>query len=455
MRTKCNRMDLIKNLNLWGNDLQDISVLQYMPNLEVLSLSVNGVSSLADLRYCPKLAELYLRKNDIRDLSEVLHLRNLRHMRVLWLSDNPVAKLPHYRLYVLHHLPNLNKFDSQDVTDDERRQAMEVDVSSVETYVEMQSGGQMGDQSMNPEEAPESIFEPMAGSPMAPQRRHTTEAFQMEDDRFSGPPSRDDRFGGPPSRAVPRGGGNRRQPAQQQRVQRQSMEMPPDMLPRSYSMPVEETMYLERQDERPMRGGGMQASGRRQSHLDADLDERPLPSQAREHVGSSMNGVFDERTPQNTPRGESRDFMQSPPGERSPGCYSDLGRDGRDAWHSQNGADHPWQERAPAAWPEATRSPPGRKRNGGSSVSSSLQLDRDTGPRGNESRRRSNLDSRARGSMMSEAPGASNGFGERATPERVPAADNILCAVLALIKELDRQGLELVRRAVEQRQDEL
>lgn len=25
MRTKCNRMDLIKNLNLWGNDLQDIS----------------------------------------------------------------------------------------------------------------------------------------------------------------------------------------------------------------------------------------------------------------------------------------------------------------------------------------------------------------------------------------------------------------------------------------------
>jgi len=28
MRTKCNRMDLIKNLNLWGNDLQDISAQQ-------------------------------------------------------------------------------------------------------------------------------------------------------------------------------------------------------------------------------------------------------------------------------------------------------------------------------------------------------------------------------------------------------------------------------------------
>ena len=25
MRTKCNRMDLIRNLNLWGNDLRNIS----------------------------------------------------------------------------------------------------------------------------------------------------------------------------------------------------------------------------------------------------------------------------------------------------------------------------------------------------------------------------------------------------------------------------------------------
>jgi hypothetical protein len=48
------------------------------------------------------------------------------------------------------------------------------------------------------------------------------------------------------------------------------------------------------------------------------------------------------------------------------------------------------------------------------------------------------------------APGGS--FPER---EQGVRADNILCAVLALIKELDRQGLELVRRAIEQRQGEL
>lgn len=38
---------------------------------------------------------------------------------------------------------------------------------------------------------------------------------------------------------------------------------------------------------------------------------------------------------------------------------------------------------------------------------------------------------------------------------RAPRADNILCAVLALVKELDSQGLWLARRAVDQRLSEL
>eukprot|EP00439_Symbiodinium_sp_Y106_P032822 s6199_g3.t3 len=133
MRTKCNRMDLIKNLNLWGNDLQDISVIQSMPNLEVLSLSVNQVNTLVDLQHCPKLSELYLRKNEIMDLSEILYLRHLRRMKVLWLADNPCADLPYYRQYILHHLPNLTKIDSEDVTEDERRDAQMIDFGGVET----------------------------------------------------------------------------------------------------------------------------------------------------------------------------------------------------------------------------------------------------------------------------------------------------------------------------------
>lgn len=133
MRTKCNRMDLIKNLNLWGNDLQDISVIQSMPNLEVLSLSVNHVSTLVDLQYCHKLSELYLRKNEIIDLSEILYLRHLRRMKVLWLADNPCADLPYYRSYILHHLPGLTKIDAEDVTEEERKEAQLLDFGGVDT----------------------------------------------------------------------------------------------------------------------------------------------------------------------------------------------------------------------------------------------------------------------------------------------------------------------------------
>lgn len=68
MKTKTNRIDSIKNLNLWGNDLDDISIVSQMNALEVLSLSVNNISTLKDVQNCYNLRELYLRKNTISDI---------------------------------------------------------------------------------------------------------------------------------------------------------------------------------------------------------------------------------------------------------------------------------------------------------------------------------------------------------------------------------------------------
>ncbi len=45
-RTKTGSLENVKNLNLWGNDIEDVSVLREMPNLEVLSLSVNKITTL-------------------------------------------------------------------------------------------------------------------------------------------------------------------------------------------------------------------------------------------------------------------------------------------------------------------------------------------------------------------------------------------------------------------------
>ena len=127
MRTKAGNLELIKNLNLWGNEIDDVSVLKEMPNIEVLSLSVNRISTLKPFQYCKKLTELYLRKNLISDLSELRYLQNLPSLKVLWLWENPCAESSNYREKVLSVLPNLVKLDNQAVTNEEKAQAAKFD----------------------------------------------------------------------------------------------------------------------------------------------------------------------------------------------------------------------------------------------------------------------------------------------------------------------------------------
>ena len=83
-KTRAEDLSAVKNLNLWGSDLTDVSILQVfllfnelacrsvitselqrLPNVEVLSLSVNKIRTLQDFRHCSHLTELYLRKNEV------------------------------------------------------------------------------------------------------------------------------------------------------------------------------------------------------------------------------------------------------------------------------------------------------------------------------------------------------------------------------------------------------
>ena len=106
MKTKTNRIETIKSLNLWGNDLDDISILSQMQALEVLSLAVNKIFTLRDVQYCYNLKELYMRKNNLMSLAEVpRYLSGLHNLRKLSLSENPLAEFPKYRQFVIKALP--------------------------------------------------------------------------------------------------------------------------------------------------------------------------------------------------------------------------------------------------------------------------------------------------------------------------------------------------------------
>ena len=103
----------VTKLNIYGEDLEDISILSSMPKLEYLSLSCNNISSLSSLSNCIYLREIYLRNNNISSFEELNHLRHLFNLRVLWLDGNPICDDNFYRKKVLNILPQVTSLDNK------------------------------------------------------------------------------------------------------------------------------------------------------------------------------------------------------------------------------------------------------------------------------------------------------------------------------------------------------
>ncbi|EAX85549.1 Leucine Rich Repeat family protein [Trichomonas vaginalis G3] len=106
----------VRTLNMWGFELTDVSIVEKMPNVETISLSLNQITTLKPFGNCYSLKNLYLRQNQISDLSEINYLARLPNLRALMLRDNPVSELPNYRQYVAKTLPRLEKLDDIDIS---------------------------------------------------------------------------------------------------------------------------------------------------------------------------------------------------------------------------------------------------------------------------------------------------------------------------------------------------
>ena len=122
-KTKVDELNLVINLNFWGSEIEDISIVKELVNVETITLSTNKIKSLQCFLFCLELRELFLRNNLIENLSEINYLKVCTKLKILWLGENPCCKLEDYRLKVIGTLPNLNKLDNVIITETEREQS--------------------------------------------------------------------------------------------------------------------------------------------------------------------------------------------------------------------------------------------------------------------------------------------------------------------------------------------
>lgn len=64
-------MENIKTINLWGNDLEEISFITQLINLELAQLASNKINTLKDVVKCSQLKDLNLRNNIISNIEEL------------------------------------------------------------------------------------------------------------------------------------------------------------------------------------------------------------------------------------------------------------------------------------------------------------------------------------------------------------------------------------------------
>ena len=114
-KTNNNNPKNIRALNLWSNNISDISVLSEFPSLEIISLVGNQINDISVFKKLKNVRELYLKDNQINDWNQIENLRNCKKLEKLVLKDNPISKYLNYPKKVLEILPQLKKIDELEV----------------------------------------------------------------------------------------------------------------------------------------------------------------------------------------------------------------------------------------------------------------------------------------------------------------------------------------------------
>ncbi|XP_072288034.1 centriolin isoform X2 [Pyxicephalus adspersus] len=124
---KLEKQNQLCELNLSHNKISKIEGLEHMHNLQKLNIAGNQIEHIPVWfgKKLKSLSTLNLKQNKIFSLQDISRLKTLKDLTSLFLAHNPIANLPHYRLYIIFHLRSLNVLDDQPVSNQERQEAHE------------------------------------------------------------------------------------------------------------------------------------------------------------------------------------------------------------------------------------------------------------------------------------------------------------------------------------------
>mmetsp|Transcript_23591 Transcript_23591/g.41815 ORF Transcript_23591/g.41815 Transcript_23591/m.41815 type:complete len:175 (-) Transcript_23591:803-1327(-) len=118
-------LDQFDSIDLTNNELTLLEETAPLRRLTTFLLSHNQISRILPsfAKNLPRMENLVLTYNRISSLKEIDNLVAFQYLKRLSLIGNLVTKLPDYRLYVIHKLPNLHFLDFQRVCLAERQAA--------------------------------------------------------------------------------------------------------------------------------------------------------------------------------------------------------------------------------------------------------------------------------------------------------------------------------------------
>ncbi|KAM9256911.1 centriolin isoform 2-T2 [Cariama cristata] len=124
---KLDKLMKLRELNLSCNKISKIEGIEHMQSLQKLNLAENDIEHIPVWvgKKLRSLRILNLKQNKVSSLHDIAKLKPLQDLTSLFLADNPVVSLPHYRLYTIFHLRALENLDGQPVTNHDRQEALE------------------------------------------------------------------------------------------------------------------------------------------------------------------------------------------------------------------------------------------------------------------------------------------------------------------------------------------